>query len=329
MDSIFWYDYETTGVDPARDRVIQFAGVRTSLDLERLEAPVERLCQLGDEVVPHAEALLVSGIRMAELMQSGIPEPGFAQEIHAQFSRPQTCVSGYNSLRFDDEFTRYLFYRNFYDPYAREWQSGNSRWDVIDLFRTAYALRPDGFNWPLTDNVPSFRLELLTSANHVNHGRAHDALSDVIATIDLSRLLKTAQPRLYDYYFSLRFKRNVLDQLYPLGKRAVVHVSGKYPASKGCCAIVLPLCVHPGNGNGIICYDLSQNPEPLLTLSAEEIARRTFTSSAALGDSELRIPLKVIHINRSPSVSPLATLDDSAAGRLGLDKSLCLEHMKR
>jgi exodeoxyribonuclease-1 len=44
--------------------------------------------------------------------------------------------------------TRYSLYRNFFDPYAREWQGGNSRWDLIDVVRAAYALRPEGIVWP-------------------------------------------------------------------------------------------------------------------------------------------------------------------------------------
>lgn len=328
MDTIFWYDYETTGIDPARDRAIQFAGVRTDLNLVVIEEPVEVFCRLSEDQVPHAEALLVSGILVSSLQNKGLRERDFADRIHREFARPNTCVSGYNSLRFDDEFSRYLFYRNFFDPYAREWQSGNSRWDVIDLFRTAYALRPEGLQWPKNDQGnPSFKLELLTQANNVTHGKAHDAVSDVLATIDLTKKLRQAQPRLYDYYYNLRFKRNVLSQLYPLGKAAVVHVSGKYSPSRGCCAIVLPLCTHPVNSNGIICYDLSEDPEPLIKLSPEEVTRRLFTPVSALKEGETRIPLKVIHINRSPSVSPLATLSTEKAERLGLNKEACLENM--
>lgn len=328
MDTIYWYDYETTGIDPARDRVIQFAGIRTDRDLNIMGEPLELFCRLSDEIVPHPEALMVSGIKLSSLQEKGLTEREFAESIYQEFSKPNTCVVGYNSIRFDDEFTRYLLYRNFYDPYAREWQSGNSRWDVIDLFRTAWALRPEGMNWPTKeDGAPVFKLEVLTKANGITHQKAHDAVSDVIATIDLVRKLRLEQSRLYDYFFDLRTKRNVLQQLYPLGKSAIIHVSGRYPAIKGCCAIVLPLCTHPTNSNGIICYDLSVDPAPLIELSPEEIKKRLFVSSQELEEGISRIPLKTIHINRSPSVSPLSTLKGENEQRLGLNSALCLEHM--
>jgi len=328
--TLFWHDYETTGIDPARDRAIQFAGVRTDENLKPVEDPIEVYCRLSEDLVPHAEALMVSGIRLSWLQQEGLREVEFAKIIQEQFSRPGTCVVGYNSLRFDDEFSRYLFYRNFYDPYAREWQGGNSRWDTIDLFRTAYALRPEGFNWPMNDKGnPVFKLEELTRANGVSHGNAHDAVSDVMATVALTARLREQQPRLYEYYYRLRFKRHVVDQLYPLGKSAVVHVSGRFSPAKGCCAVVLPVCTHPTNTNGVISVDLEQNPESWIHLRPEEIARRVFSPAAGTGKGEERIRLKVIHINRSPSVSPLSTLSVDGAARLGIDLDRCLTHMSR
>jgi len=243
-DTIYWYDFETTGTDPVLDRAIQFAGVRTDLDLNVIGEPLNLFCRPGDDVIPQPEAILVTGLMMSELAQGGLTEAEFCGTILQQFSVPQTCVAGYNSIRFDDEFTRQMLYRNFHEPYTREWQGGNSRWDVIDLFRMAYALRPEGLKWPVDENeAPSFRLDLLTKANGIGHEDAHDAVSDVLATIELTKVLKQKQPRLYAYLFNLRGKKQVLQQLYPLGKSALVHVSSMYPARHGCVAIALPLCV--------------------------------------------------------------------------------------
>ena len=335
--SIYWYDLETTGTDPAHDRAIQFSGIRTNYDLKPLGDPQNFLCRPGDDVMPGVEAMLVTGILMQDLMTRGDMECEFARKIVAAFSQAETCVAGYNNLRFDDEFIRHTLYRNFYDPYSREWRGGNSRWDVIDLFRSAYALRPDGLNWPMKDaggeSGPSFKLEDLTSANQVEHLDAHDALSDVRATISMARLLKARQPRLYDYMFTLRDKQVVLKQLYPLGKSAVVHVSSMYPAARGCAAIVLPLCGHPTNNNGIICFDLSATPDAMLSATADELVRLVFGKAGTLvsetGEPEERVALKVIHINKCPAIAPLATLGDSEATRLGLDHALCEETMRR
>ena len=76
------------------------------------------------------------------------------EKILHEFSTPNTCVTGFNNIRFDDEFTRFGFYRLLLDPYTREWQHGNSRWDIIDLVRATGALRRDGIEWPRTSSAP-------------------------------------------------------------------------------------------------------------------------------------------------------------------------------
>lgn len=327
-ETIYWYDFETTGTDPVLDRPVQFAGVRTDLDLEEVAEPQNIISRPGSDVIPQPGALLVTGMHMSDIVASGVNEKTFCDEVLKQFEVPQTCVTGFNSIRFDDEFTRQMLYRNFRDPYAREWRSGNSRWDVIDLFRAAYALRPEGFNWPMKEEgVPSFRLEDLARANGMEHLDAHDALADVRATIEVTRLLRKVQPKLYDFSFRLKDKKAVVQQLYPLGKQAVVHVSSMYPAARGCTAVVLPLCQHPTNNNAIICFDLSQSPRDLVDSDPAQLARRVFSPSAELAENEERISLKQIHINRSPVVAPLSTLGEKEAVRIGIDLDECLGHL--
>ena len=137
--TFFWYDLETTGLDPLIDRPLQFAGVRTDIDLTPIESSVNIFCLPGNDVLPNPEAILVTGLSMSRLSSIGSNEVEFCRSIMSAFSVPETCVVGYNSLSFDDEFVRQMCYRNFFDPYAREWRWGNSRWDVINMFRMAYA----------------------------------------------------------------------------------------------------------------------------------------------------------------------------------------------
>jgi DNA polymerase III epsilon subunit-like protein len=185
--SLFWYDYETTGIDPRRDRPLQVAGIRTDENLNEIGEPLNIYCQPSEDILPHPAACLVTGITPGRLAEQGLSEAEFMTRIHAELAQPGTCGVGYNSLRFDDEVTRYSLYRNFFDPYAREWQGGNSRWDLIDLVRCAYALRPEGIVWPEEDGRVTLKLERLTAANGIAHGQAHDALSDVRATTALAR----------------------------------------------------------------------------------------------------------------------------------------------
>jgi len=321
-NTFLWHDYETFGADPRRDRPCQFAAIRTDSEFNEVGEPQMFYCQPADDYLPHPQALLVTGITPQKAFRKGLPEAEFAQRIQHEMAQPNTCVLGYNSLRFDDEVSRHLFYRNFYDPYAREWQNGNSRWDLIDLVRAVYALRPEGINWPMKeDGTPSFRLEDLTAANGINHGdAAHDALADVRATIALARLLREKQPRLFDHLLQLRGKHQVSPLLQVNQAKPLVHISSRYPASRGCAAIVLPLAQHPSNPNGVIVYDLSASPSLLNDLSAEEIQHRVFSKTQDLLAQGLdRIPLKVVHINRCPVLLPAKAMEPHLAERLGLD----------
>jgi exodeoxyribonuclease-1 len=337
--SFLWHDYETFGADPRRDRPAQFAALRTDAELNEIGAPVELYCKPADDFLPHPAACLITGITPQKARRKGLPEAEFAGAVLRQMSEPGTCVVGYNSLRFDDEVSRHLFYRNLLDPYAREWQNGNSRWDLIDVVRAFHALRPTGIEWPLReDGAPSFKLEDLTAANGIEHAGAHDALSDVRATIALARLLRERNANLFDYLLGLRGKRAVAKLLDLPHAKPLLHISRRYPASRGCSALVMPLAEHPSNPNGVIVYDLSVDPSELLSLSAEQVRERVFVSQQDLAEGEARIPLKVIHINRCPVVFPASALKDVSGphqgeygdivSRLGLDLPACRKHWK-
>ncbi len=323
--SFYWHDYETWGANPGMDRACQFAGLRTDEDLTPIGDPLVIYCRPAPDLLPQPEACLITGITPAVAERNGLIEAEFAFRIYDELARPGTCGVGFNSMRFDDEVSRNLFYRNFLDPYAREWQNGNSRWDLIDVLRLAHALRPDGIQWAKRDDgVTSFRLEHLTAANGIEHGQAHDALADVRATIALARLLKQAQPRLYAFALTLRVKHKV-ETLIAKGA-PLLHVSARYPAQQGCIAPVLPVARHPTNKNSVIVFDLRQDPQILADLSVEEIQQRLFTATADLPDGVERIPLKGIGINRSPVLAPMGTLDTVAAERWAIDPRVVEAH---
>ncbi len=328
-DSIYWHDYETFGADPRRDRPAQFAGIRTDLDLNIIGEPLVLYCRPANDFLPQPDACLITGITPQLALREGLPEAEFIARIHEAFSRPRTCVAGYNNIRFDDEVTRNVLYRNFFDPYAREWQNGNSRWDIIDLVRVAHALRPEGIEWPRhADGKPSFRLEDLTRANQLSHQSAHDALSDVYATIAIARLIRDRQPRLYDYVFRHRSKQRVASLLNVAKMTPVLHVSSMYPADLGCIALVAPLANHPTNRNEVVVYDLRHDPSAFVQLSVDELRQRLFTRQAELPEGTERLPVKTIHVNKCPVVVPQNTLTTEAAEKWRIDVDACRRHRK-
>lgn len=325
--TFYWHDYETFGADPRRDRPAQFAGVRTDEALNEIGEPLVIYCKPARDSLPHPEACLLTGITPQLADEKGLPEPEFIARIHTEFSQPNTCGVGYNSLRFDDEVTRFTLYRNFYDPYAREWQQGNSRWDIIDLVRMTYALRPAGIVWPQhEEGQPSFRLEDLVAANGILHESAHDALSDVRATIALARLLRTQQPRLYHWLFELRDKRKAAAQLDLITRNPVLHTTRMYPAQTGCTSLVMPLITEPGNSNSVLVYDLRHDPDMFLSLDADDLSQLLFTRNDELPEGMQRLPVKSVKINKCPALAPRNTLDAEAAERIALDMNVCYRH---
>ncbi|MCF6235987.1 MAG: exodeoxyribonuclease I [Gammaproteobacteria bacterium] len=327
--TLYWYDLETFGINPVYDRISQFSGVRTDENLNIIGQPLNLYCKPADDMLPSPEACLITGITPQIALEKGVPETEFIKQIHDEFLRPNTCVVGYNNIRFDDEFTRYTLYRNLLDPYAREWKNGNSRWDIIDMVRLTRALRPQGIHWPThSDGRPSIKLEDLTVANGIVHDAAHDALSDVYATIAVAKMIKDKHPKLYDYAYQNRSKHKVGAMLNMKTETPVLHISGMYPTEFGNTAIVTPVALHPTNKNGIIVFDLRYDPQPLFSLSAEEIQARLFTPTQELPEGVERIPLKTVHLNKCPVIAPVKTLNNESAECFKIDIPTSLDHHK-
>ncbi|WP_332777754.1 exodeoxyribonuclease I [Polaromonas sp.] len=330
--TFLWHDYETFGLNPRRDRPAQFAGIRTDAELNEVGEPLMLYCKPANDYLPDPASCLVTGITPQLCLERGMAEHAFAAQIEQALAEPGTIGVGYNTIRFDDEVTRFMFWRNLIDPYAREWQNDCGRWDLLDVVRMAYALRPGGINWPAKeDGKPSFKLEDLARANGLLHEAAHDALSDVRATIALARLIRTAQPRLFDFALSLHKKDRVAAELglpaSPQTARPFLHVSGMFAPEHGCLAVMFPLATHPTNKNELLAWDLAHDPSELPLLDVATLRQRLFTKSADLPEGVSRLPLKSVHLNKSPMVArKLQTLTPEMAAKWGVDMQAALRH---
>jgi exodeoxyribonuclease-1 len=324
--TLYWHDYETFGQNPRWTGIAQFAGIRTDEELNEIGEPLMVYSQPPQDSWPDPVACLITGITPQHCRQHGLPDYQFAKVLLRELGRPGTCGVGFNNIRFDDEFTRQLLYRNFYDPYEREWKNGNSRWDLLDVLRMARALRPEGIEWPVDEQGnPTMKLERLTAANHIDHAGAHDALVDVRATIAMARLLKKSQPRFYDFAFQLRSKKFAGEQLDLQSHRPLLHTSGKLGGKCLFTSLVMPLMQQPGNNNGVVVFDLMQDPTALIDLSADEIRKRIFTATKDMEEGIERLALKTVHLNKSPMLAPVSLLDEKVEERIGLDRARC-EH---
>jgi exodeoxyribonuclease-1 len=330
--TFLWHDYETFGANTRRDRPAQFAAIRTDAELNEIGEPLMFYCQPANDYLPDPVSCLITGITPQLCLERGVPEHEFAARIEAEFAQPGTIGVGYNTIRFDDEITRFMFWRNLIDPYAREWQNQCGRWDLLDVVRMTHALRPDGIQWPKKeDGTPSFKLEHLSKANGLLHEAAHDALSDVRATIALARLIRQHNTKLFDFALSLHKKDRVATELRlpatAATARPFLHVSGMFPVERGCLAVMWPLASHPTNKNELIAWDLSQDPTPLATMGVDEIRLRMFSKADALPEGVTRLPVKTIHLNKSPMVvGNVNTLTPALAQRWGIDVAQAALH---
>ncbi|MFW6250163.1 MAG: exodeoxyribonuclease I [Alkalispirochaetaceae bacterium] len=326
--SYLWYDLETFGTHPRLDRIAQFAALRTDYNLQPVEEPVVLYCRIPRDYLPHPEAVRKTGITPQVTRERGVREIDFAREIRDILSVPGTCTVGFNSFAFDDEFLRALFYRNFIDPYEREYRNGNSRWDVLNLVRIAHDLRPEGVNWPRKeDGRPDFRLEALTEANGIEHSEAHDALADVRATVAVAELIRKAQPKLYEFLLTLR-DREEAKRLIDLDRHTPIVQSDKiYTRPGGASTVVAPLTMDAENSRQVLVYDLRYDPTPFLHRSVEELRETAFRPRKEQPDEEY-LPVTRVALNRAPAIAPASTLDEAAARRLGIKEAEVEKHLE-
>lgn len=329
--TFYWYDYETFGINRRSDRPAQFAGLRTGADLVPVPGPEGEgevfYAKPALDYLPSPESSLLTGITPQRCEERGLRETEFAGAIFKRFNMPGTVSIGYNTLGFDDEVTRFLFWRNFLDPYSHSWANGCSRWDLFPLVCAVWALRGDSIKWPRWEDIDpavypaaegrkgvTFKLEFLTKANGLEHGHAHDALSDVEATVALARLIAQKEPRLWQWAFENRTKDKVVAALE---KGPVVWVSPKFGVVRGCTRIVMLV----GQiGNDALVWDLMADPTELREIDREALHRRLFASPKNLPEGERPLPLWKLKVNASPFVcGSLAVLRPERAQKYGLD----------
>ena len=325
--TFFFYDLETSGLNPRQDRIMQFAGQRTDMNLEPIGEPYNLLVTLNDDTLPSPDALMVTGITPQKTVEEGYTEAQFARMLSEEIFTPETIAVGFNNIRFDDEFIRHLLWRNFHDPYEWSWKDGRSRWDLLDVVRLTRALRPEGINWPLDNKgEPSNRLELITSANGIAHENAHDALADVTALIAVTKLIKQKQPQLYDYLLKMRDKKVVQQLVNVDDKKPFVYASGRYDKEFAKTTVAFPLTT--GRNGGVVVYDLRYDTTPFVGLSAEELAKKIFASwEERQAEDFVKLPVKELQYNRCPAVAPLGVLEQGDGWqKISLDLKTVQKH---
>ncbi|QJC33418.1 exodeoxyribonuclease I [Enterobacteriaceae endosymbiont of Donacia clavipes] len=307
--NFLFYDYETFGLNPIKDRIAQFACIRTNINLEIIDKPIILYCKLSNDYLPEPKSMIIHNISPDLVNFKGKTEYEFASIINKIFLCPNTCILGYNNINFDDEFSRFLFYRNFYDPYDWSWKNNNSRWDILSLVRACYVLRPNGVYWPKIDNIPIFNLEKIANINNIKNPynkNAHDALSDVYTTISVTKLIKKKQPLLYEYFLKYSNKKKLIKKIDLSKIQIFVHISSIYKNKNNNINCITPLFWHPKNKNVLISYNLINNVYNFLQIkkNTKKYEKNIFSH------------IQLINFNKSPLLIPINILRDKDIKRL-------------
>lgn len=325
--TFFFYDLETSGLNPRQDRIMQFAGQRTDMDLNPIGEPINILVRLNDDTLPSPEALMVTGITPQQTVADGYSEAEFSKILISEVFTPETITIGFNNIRFDDEFIRHLLWRNFHDPYEWGYKDGRSRWDLLDVVRMTRALRPKGITWPVDDKgVAVNKLEKIASANGIDHFKAHDALSDVQALIDVTKMIRQAQPQLYEYLLKMRDKNEIKKLVNLDYKQPFVYVSGRLDAEFNKATVVFPLTA--GKNGNVVVYDLRYDPTPFIKMDANKLSKKIFASwDERQTEGFVKLPIKELQYNHSPAVAPLGVLTQSDGWlKIKLDEKTIEKH---
>lgn len=329
--SFFFYDLETSGRDTARHRIMQFGGQRTDMELNPIGEPIDILVALTDDVLPEPGALLVTGITPQKTKDEGYTEAQFLKMFHEQVLTPDTIIIGYNNIRFDDKFMQCTLYRNMYDPYEWQWQEGRSRWDLLDVIRLTRALRPDGIEWPFDEKgIPTNKLDKITVANGIEHENAHDAMSDVYALINVAKIIKDAQPKLFDYLLKNRNKQAVQGIIGSTGAgKPFVHTSFCYP--KEVLHTSVSTVIAEGTSGEHFVFDLRYDPEPWINMTADELKTHCQKSADERDDDHEFVPVQKLRCNQCPAVAPFEVLraDTAAQERINIDLSMVNRHLQK
>lgn len=281
-----FYDTETTGLNICCDQVMQFAAIRTDLALHEIER-VEFKVKLNPDVIPSPYALLTHRISIHDC-NDGLSEYEAAKKIHALFNQPNTISIGYNTLNFDDELLRFTFFRNLLTPYTHQYANGCSRMDIYPCVVFYYLYHRDFLNWPSNDEgVVNLKLENLATANQLEQLKAHDALSDVEATIALARKLQMKQQS-WDYVRRYFNKNQELERLHKLDRMALM-INGRLGAKQHYQAPVINLGQHYHYRNQTVWLRLDD--DKLTATTRTNIPNNTWVFRKKLTEPPFLLPL--------------------------------------
>lgn len=282
-----FYDIETTGLNKCFDQIVQFAAIRTDSKLNEIERH-EYFIKLKKDVIPVPEAFITHRIPLSKL-DNGLDEHVAIKKIHTLFNQPRTISIGYNTLGFDDEFLRFSFYRNLLAPYTHQYANDCIRMDLYPITVAYHLFKNETIKWP--EN--GLKLENIARLNNLATGQAHNALTDVIATLELAKAFYQEQT-MWQYLCGFFDKEtdvtrcNVITQTDTIP--IAILIDGKFGITQQYQSPAIPLGTHLHYKNQSLWLRLDR-PE-LSDANLENFVDNTWVVNKKFGEPSFVLPMK-------------------------------------
>jgi len=343
MTNLVFYDFETCSSNVSYGQIIQAAAVLVNEDFQELDR-YEARCKLSPGVVPEAMALLVNKTSPKILKETNLSHYQMVRQLVKKFKEwKNSTFIGYNSINFDEEFLRRTLFKNLEYPYLTN-TNGNERGDLFSLARACHLYYPDCIKTPISDkNNPVFKLEKLAPMNEIKHDDAHSAMGDVLATIEIAKLLKNKAPNVWKSSLMTTNK----DKSFQLIKNEQLFCTDFFYYGRSIPFVLTFVCEHPQWGYPM-CFDLKTDPSYYFNLSTKELKKEldkkpkvirtikhkkhpiimnpsygiNFDNYKQLGIDKLRERAKLIRENKEFTKKVSSILDEDAREKQELDSQL-------
>ena len=262
------YDVETTGLTKGFDQIVQFAALRTDSAL-KITDQFQIRCRLMPHVIPAPEAMRVTGLRIEQLLDTSLPSHyGMVTEVQRILtSWCPALFLGYNSLSFDEEFLRQVFYQCLYRPYLTNTR-GSARADVLNLCRVTAALRLDVLKPAIDeDGRPIFKLKALAEANGIATPLSHNAVADVSTTLALCQLISNRAPEIWSQFLRFSQKASVESFITEEDAFLVSETFGNHHRAR----VVTPIGRHSERAIRYYCLDVVADLDTLRGMSDDQL----------------------------------------------------------
>ena len=333
MPNLVFYDFETCSSNVSYGQIIQAAAVLVNDNFQELDR-YEGRCKLSPGVIPEAMALLVNKTTPKILKETNLSHYQMIRQMIDKFKQwKNSTFIGYNSINFDEEFLRRTLFKNLEYPYLTN-TNGNERGDLFSLARACHLYYPDCIKTPISDkNNPVFKLEKLAPMNNIKHDQAHSAMGDVLATIEIAKLLNKKAPNVWKASLMTTNK----DKSFQLIKEEQLFCTDFFYYGKSVPFVLTFVCQHP-RWTYPMCFDLKADPSYYFNLSIKELKKEldkkpkvirtikhkkhpiimnssygmNFDSYKQLGVKKLKERAKLIRDNKEFAKKVSAILDDDA-----------------